>query len=126
MLGSMLGFSKSNTRRLSEASTHLPLRCCATFIVELKIMKGWRESNFQVGEKVIFNSAPGVYSGVDGGGRRPLTSFYEMICHVRVRNICDQARVWRPPTSYGVHPLLMTPRKLFFRTTTLLESVSKG
>jgi len=35
------------------------------------------------------------------GGRRPLTSLYEMICYVFFMCVCDIARVCR------VHPLLM-------------------
>jgi len=43
--------------------------------------------------------------GVHGGGRRPLNSLYEMIGNIRFRYACDLVRVWRPPTSYGVHTL---------------------
>jgi len=46
-----------------------------------------------------------------GRGRRwtasTLTSLCEMIRYrVRFMYVCDLARVWRPPTPYGVHTLL--------------------
>jgi len=43
---------------------------------------------------------------VDGGERRPLASVYEMIRYVRFMYVCDRVRVWRSPTSYGVHARL--------------------
>ena len=49
----------------------------------------------------------GVQSDVDGGGRRPLTSLYEMIRCVRFMYVCDLARVQRPHTSFlGLHSWL--------------------
>jgi len=54
--------------------------------------------------------------GVDGGGQRPHTSLHKMIRYVRFMYVCDLARVWRPPTSYGVHG----PHTSYFRTTPLV------
>src|SRR6218665_2299957 len=53
--------------------------------------------------------------GVVGRGRRWTASTYFFVLvnrYVRIRYVCNLARVWRPPTSYGVHTLL-------FRTTPL-------
>jgi len=40
------------------------------------------------------------------GGRRPLPSLYEMIHYLCFMYVCDLARVWRSPTSHGIHLLL--------------------
>src|SRR6218665_2019707 len=51
-----------------------------------------------------------VYENIIGVGtgawRHPLTSLYEMIRYVRFMYVCDLARIWHPPNSYGVHTLL--------------------
>lgn len=47
-------------------------------------------------------------SGVDRGGRRPHTSFYEMIHQVHFMYVCES----------GVHPLLMAPIHFFFQDYT--------
>jgi len=47
------------------------------------------------------------YSGVDGGGRRPLTSLYEMIV---MYVLCTFVTL----RESGVHPLLMASTHFFF------------
>ena len=65
---------------------------------------------------------------MDGGGRLPSTSvMHETIGYVCFVYVCDLVRAWRPPTSYGVHTLLLgTPMVLklqFTLLTKLLESL---